>query len=423
MPAIGANLIIGGSAPHLRQEWFQDFDAWWDFQNNIGTGAALTDTHAQAILADSVAGVYTSFGANVLPRTDRGLETVPNRQQLITNPINFAASWNPTRCTVSADATTAPDGTMTADKVTEDNTAAATHVVFQGSPSLTSGTTYTVQVCAKAAERSRINLNFATTRFPDNALALFDLANGTIISQGAGAVSSSILPLTNGWYLCSVTAVCDSTGANNTLINLVATTNNNYNGDGVSGLYLWGATLFAGAHPIPPILTTATIAGNRPRLEGISASLANGVAGFIQFDFRGRAAGPSVYQLMFSDGTINNAVRMDCVSGNGNFRWVVTNGGVADPAMTIAASVEGVSTIAFAVGPNYARARIVGGADVAPDTSVTYPTLDRMAIGGAGIADANQMYGFTRKLALKFGAPDNDVFNAMFQRAQLAAAA
>lgn len=176
-----------------------------------------------------------------------GLRRVEN---LLTYSEDFNnAAWPKLRATISANvsATTAPDGSGTADKLVEDITASNSHFLYQGHTG--SNETVTASVYAKAAERSRIKIemsNFATA----SCGAYFDLASGVVIATDAPnadytSPSATITLIEAGWYRCSLTVTKGSVNtANHCAVLLIAAgTNVLYTGDGTSGLYIWGAQL------------------------------------------------------------------------------------------------------------------------------------------------------------------------------------
>jgi hypothetical protein len=131
-----------------------------------------------------------------------------------------------------ANATTAPDGTVTADLLTEDT---ATGVHYLAQTVTTVGVTYARSVYAKTNGRS-ISISEA-----GSSVAKFNLSNGTVIS-GTGA---AIFDAGSGWYRCtfSSTAVYTSAG-----INIIKHDGTDaYTGDGTSGIYVWGADVRAGS--------------------------------------------------------------------------------------------------------------------------------------------------------------------------------
>lgn len=151
------------------------------------------------------------------------------------------AAWLKNNATVTANAATAPDGTMTADKLVE-GTGSIYHSVNQ-SPTLAASTVYTKSVYAKAAERSWISLLFRT---PDGLYhsGFFDLSSGT--AGSTANATAAIQNVGNGWYRCAITATSPGAGSTLNSENIQLATGNNertYTGDGTSGIYIWGAQM------------------------------------------------------------------------------------------------------------------------------------------------------------------------------------
>ena len=133
------------------------------------------------------------------------------------------AFWNKANATVTANFTTAPDGTQTADKMQFTTTTYASVFVTQ---SVISGSSYTLSVFAKAGNISTLSLEMrGSSSAPDT---VFNLSSGTITS-GTGTIED----YGDGWYRCTLTqAAIDNSelfiiGANSTAGNI----------------YLWGAQL------------------------------------------------------------------------------------------------------------------------------------------------------------------------------------
>src|SRR6185436_6754063 len=116
------------------------------------------------------------------------------------------ASWSKEQSTVTANATTAPDGTLTADKLIEDSSTGA-HDVGQVYTAITG----VVSVYAKAAERSFVMFYDYGSGNGD----AFNLSTGVVLAAPGGGVSSTggatIQSVGNGWYRCSM-PITASTG-------------------------------------------------------------------------------------------------------------------------------------------------------------------------------------------------------------------
>lgn len=175
------------------------------------------------------------------------------------------ASWTKNNTTISADSTVAPDGTTTADALIE-NTATSTHQVYQ-LPGL-AVSTYTVSVYAKANGRTQFRIQQESGG--DSQFTL----TGSGTATALGANSASITALANGWYRCSTTFTV--TGAFGVYITLYNGTSTSYTGDGVSGIYLWGAQTERVTYQTVPSTYTATTAAAYygPRLDYNPTTLA-----------------------------------------------------------------------------------------------------------------------------------------------------
>jgi hypothetical protein len=196
---------------------------------------------------------------------------------LLTYSEDFGnAAWTKTRASVSTNATTAPNGTLTAGKLIEDLTASNTHLAFSGGISVIASTVYTYTIYAKAAERTWFNMQIGTGAEAYGAtvpFCYFDLANGAIGSSGS--VTGTITPVGNGWYRCSAVAIA-TTSATTTNMRIKLATGNSvdsYTGDGTSGIFIWGAMLNIGSTAGPYVQTVAS-AYYAPRFDYNPSTLA-----------------------------------------------------------------------------------------------------------------------------------------------------
>ncbi len=222
---------------------------------DFSRGSSATRVNEQGLIESIASGLpridYTSgFGSLLLE---------PQRTNLVTYSEDFSQSvWNELRATITANSTTSPDGSNTATLLKEDTTASNTHIIYYGG-SLASST-YSMSVFAKAKERTKIGLGTGNI----TQSAIFDLSNGTIINTGAH--TASIQNYGNGWYRCNITTTTT------TPIRIVLIDDNNntsYTGDGISGIYIWGATFEAGSY------ATSYIVSNSGSTTTRSADVAN----------------------------------------------------------------------------------------------------------------------------------------------------
>jgi hypothetical protein len=151
---------------------------------------------------------------------------------------------------VTADTTTAPNGTATADTISTSATA-----VIRQSVTLNANETYTYSIYVK-----KISYDFFGFQNLVNGSGIkssFDLSNGTVTSQGSGH-SASIESVGNGWYRCIITFNCGSSSSN--IFDLAT--------EGTSAtlrtFYAWGAQSNIGSTAKPYFPTTDRL--NVPRL-------------------------------------------------------------------------------------------------------------------------------------------------------------
>jgi len=184
----------------------------------------------------------------------KGLLIEESRTNLLSRSAEFNETvWLKLRSSISANSTTSPSGDGSADKLIEDSSA-GTHMTYR---TINTGSlvAHTFSVFAKADGRNFVYLDCGDG-FPLNSNAYFNLSNGTLGNIGANA-TASITAFGNGWYRCSVTATPTSTTTNGFYI-LTASTNGvtSYQGDGTSGIFIWGAQVEAGSFPTSYIPTT-----------------------------------------------------------------------------------------------------------------------------------------------------------------------
>lgn len=137
-------------------------------------------------------------------------------------------------------AATAPDGTVTADKIVE-NTTTAGHRIYQ-SFNATNGALYSYSVFLKAAGRG-FALIYANGAIADTAISV-NLATGAATSVAGSPANIQSVALSDGWFrvsLCVTATVTTSMGFNVYCSNDGVWANRSYLGDGVSGIALWGA--------------------------------------------------------------------------------------------------------------------------------------------------------------------------------------
>jgi hypothetical protein len=171
------------------------------------------------------------------------VELVP--YNLIRRSEEFNLIWSPVRSSITANSTTAPDGTLTADTLIDD-TNNNIHYIAQAFTAINGAAT--ISVYAKANQISQIQLVAQQGTTPMGRG--FDLSTGTVFTESVGGVISndlgqSITDVGNGWYRCEMSWT--STGQNEFWILLSVSNAATFTGTGANGVFIWGAQLVEGS--------------------------------------------------------------------------------------------------------------------------------------------------------------------------------
>jgi hypothetical protein len=200
-----------------------------------------------------------------------------NGENLLLQSQTFeAAQWVKADATISANSTTAPDGTLTADTIIPSTTNAA-HYTIQTLSKATTNITYTYSVYVKASGYSYGAVAVAGAFIPNQAQCLFDLVNGTTsisaIGTGFTVLSSSISNVGNGWYRISLTFLSDTSNQVQPYVRVdQSATIPVYAGNGTSGLFVWGAQLSQSSWLQGYQATTTTAVSRRDASQATAAS-------------------------------------------------------------------------------------------------------------------------------------------------------
>lgn len=246
------------------------FSVWarWSTLRYIDADMVFTGPSANRSYYDA-AGIIKYVGAGV-PRFDTiyatgetGLLIERGKTNLVLRSQEFNTSWNLDNITITADATVAPDGMTTADKIVETATN-LDHRIFQTVAKASSALAYCFSIYVKAAERDRGRVIL----FDGTATVSWDynLTAGTIgsptVGAGWSAASQGIEPLPNGWFRIFVNATTPATASITPLVYLLSSGGATpYMGTGTWGTFFWGAQLEQHTRPTSYIATAATQVG------------------------------------------------------------------------------------------------------------------------------------------------------------------
>ena len=255
----------------------------------------MTVVRATTATRVNSAGLIESMANNV-PRLDYSNGTCPSLlvEPQRTNSVLYSeqfdnAAWSVQDATITANTTTAPNGTLTADTFTR---TANTGFLYSTNPlSLNTGA-YSISVFAKANTISSFRLDFVTASFGQGVTCVFNLSNGTagtpVLYGSSTSFVANIENVGNGWYRCSLSG---NVITGNYYSELAITTS--------GSIFIWGAQLELGTYATSYIPTTsAAVTRNADEISktGISALI-------------GQTEG-TFFLDMYYDGVSNNFVLM-----------------------------------------------------------------------------------------------------------------
>lgn len=260
------------------------FTSFTNVSNNIIKFDAIVGADVSVMVANGgYVSLNSQYGPNVYSKVVNN-HLVPYRANLLKRSQKLGtAPWARgavANVTISADSTTAPDGTLTADKIVE----SAVTPNFPYFSVRQTATAYTPEyeslvknpfcfsVYAKAGENNKLNL-YIEPNGPVNPVSpsansvscTFDVSNGTIYTAVSNTgiatsnVSASIISAGSGWYRCSISSylVYDIYSARAYITLANNTGSLTYAGNTANGLYCWGAQFEPSYTPTKYIETEA----------------------------------------------------------------------------------------------------------------------------------------------------------------------
>jgi hypothetical protein len=143
----------------------------------------------------------------------------------------------------------APNGTPTAQKFTE-STGTIYRQFYRGVSSALYNQVYTISCYYKPAGRFRFNMGYGNQAAlgPDRTVQV-NLNTNTITTSDPTIIDKGIIPVNDGWYRVYATFITPGSGfmTAGTIVGLLDSDGQFvFNGDGISGILLWGAQLELG---------------------------------------------------------------------------------------------------------------------------------------------------------------------------------
>ena len=221
----------------------------------------------------------------------------PSRQNIVTYSEDFSdSSWSKSQSSATLSNITSPKGTQNVYKFTE-NTASSKHQLFT---TISSYTELTISFFAKKEERS-----FIAVEKSGWGNTIFNLNTGSVVS-GTG----DVIDFGNGWFRCSASYTASPAQTQFYLILMQDSDTNNYQGDGNSGLYLWGIQAEVGSYATSYIPTSGQSGGVTRSAENIALTFpdnasfnsSNGFSLYGEFLTNG-GSGTSVLAVQFNGNT------------------------------------------------------------------------------------------------------------------------
>lgn len=252
---------------------------------------------------------------------------------------------------VSATPTTGPDGVSGTANILDEGTNTAAHWVAPATVTFTAGVTYSFSAIVKAGTCTSCQLFSTTPAFSGTAFQNYNLATGALGTSGAGSLTPRIVPLGDGWYWISMSAVAGSTGSSRPLAlgmtssPSAASRLESYTGTNRTMLAFWG---WAEEAPFPssPILAatepSTSTRGQDSLISAISSLFPSGVGtvlGSFVLPFSAVGADQTLFDI--NDGSTNNRIRLRNVAGGATLVAGQVIGGTPADATTIGSMTPG----------------------------------------------------------------------------------
>ena len=218
------------------------------------------------------------------------------------------AYWQKLRGTVSADATTAPDGTTTADQLTQASGQTSNGLVqVAAGVSVVNTVTYVLSIFAKkGTNRNFTWIKETVSRGGGGITQWFDLDNGTLgtLAPGGSASLANLSAEADGWYRCSVTFTADATRAGQVSCGVCESDASTSNTDDEGFIYIWGFQWEADATLSTYLpTTTAALVGLTDVTRGVNGTTATLAT-----------SGDAIQQLPYALSAVNMPTRLRGIS-------------------------------------------------------------------------------------------------------------
>ena len=265
---------------------------------------------------------YTGGGCGKLLLEGQRTNSIPRSEDL-------SSLWNFINVDKALTQVKNPSGNLGVYEIAATSTSGS-HYFEPSTYSATSGADYTFSFFAKINGSNFVQVALSTGFSP--LYQNFNLLDGTLGNGNlTSGYSSSIEPFGNGWYRVSVKGTTISANARFLTIPIItdiASRNPSFNGDGTSGVYVWGFQREAGSYPtsyIPTQGSAATRNQDTSSTTGLSSVIGQ-VGGVLYFN--AAAQNDSINgRISIGDGSFNNRVMVSYTSIPNQIRVQIASGG------------------------------------------------------------------------------------------------
>lgn len=409
--------------------WALGMDQAWDFTTGIRYGGASdpTDTHSAPIWVRTQAGYMASVSANTLARAEAvGLAVQPARTELVSTPRDWGAWYVTTTGTGTiAQNRTDPSGTKNKAYTLTDTDTGTTYARQRNQTVANDSSTYTASVYIRKTMTApscypSVQVGYAGGTGISSRLTL-DTLTGKVFVENPSNARWQVDDAGEFWKV-SGSSTNNSTG-NTTFFHVLTPARfATFPASGSGTASATGSHVFAWASIQQDSFAATDLpdggSGGGNMVVSDQSAFSGAVAGLITLVING-PGGSGVRLFSLDDGTTNNYLALEWVSGNAVLRLL--SGGAEQAAVVLDPWRTGRQTIAFCAGTNYVWGQFLRGDAVTPVTTATYPTINRLGFGGNSVSTATRRANvIIEKMALRYGVADANTAAEMLVRAAIA---
>ena len=273
-------------------------------------GSVATRINAQGLI-ENVASGQSRLDYPLIDGVQKGCPhhiLEPARTNVVQYSESFSNSyWVKATVSLSSNQIISPNGALDADKIIESSTNGLQQI-YSDVITTTPSSDYVYSIFIKKGERSWVKVMTA-----NNSGANFNVEDGVVGIVDSG-ITANIENYGNGWFKCSV-SFNTSVSADRVYVR-ISTSNGvtSYQGDGSSGLYIFGAMLEQGSFPTSYIPNNGE-SGGVTRLADVannagSSDLINSTQGVLYAEISALANDGTSRHFSINDGSAANKVEI-----------------------------------------------------------------------------------------------------------------